>query len=518
MASGVAIAPRRSAALFALLAIAMVIASYVFVIILAAGCVYLPYWIIENAEHLPGQIFLLLLGGIVIAGAMLWSLVPRRDKFEPPGPLLERDSHPRLFAELDRIAASLNEAIPGEVYLIGQVNAFVADRGGILGFGSRRIMAIGLPLLATLTVSEFRGVLAHEFAHYYSGDTKLGPFVYKTQSAMIRTFQNIGSIQELSRIGIISLLYSVVTVVLKNYFILFLRVTNFVSRKKEYRADELACTVAGADPFIQGLRKIHGAGMAWAPFWNTEVLPMLNQSCLPSISDGFAQFLRAPEIALQIAEALGKEIEEGKVDPYDTHPPLRDRIAAIEQLTVAPTEQACEVALSLLDTTEAAELQFLAFVNPRLEKESLRRVSWDEVGPGVTIPLWTAMVAEYSSLLQGIKAESVPDLIQRLPEIGSRISDPKGVLLAPQQRAQRASHLVASALALALLDKGWRLETKPGEFYFYRGTEKANVFTLIEELCTGKVSRDTWVAKCAQMGITGSLLVPTETPIPAGLG
>ena len=518
MASGVAIAPRRSAALFALLAIAMVIASYVFVIILAAGCVYLPYWIIENAEHLPGQILLLLLGGIVIAGAMLWSLVPRRDKFEPPGPLLKRASHPRLFAELDRIAASLNEPLPSEVYLIGQVNAFVADRGGILGFGSRRIMAIGLPLLAILTISEFRGVLAHEFGHYYSGDTKLGPFVYKTQSAMIRTFQNIGSLQELSRIGIISLLYSVVTVVLKNYFILFLRVTNFVSRKKEYRADELACTVAGADPFIQGLRKIHGAGMAWAPFWNTEVLPMLNQSCLPSISDGFAQFLRAPEIAVQIAEAIGKEIEEGKVDAYDTHPPLRDRIAAIERLTVAPTEQTCEVALSLLDTTEAAELQFLAFMNPRLEEESLRRVSWDEVGPAVTIPLWKSMVAEYSSLLQGIKAESVPDLIQRLPEIGSRISDPKGVLLAPQQRAQRARHLVASALALALLDKGWRLETKPGQFYFYRGTEKANVFTLIEELCTGKVGRDTWVANCAQMGITGSLLVPTETPIPAGLG
>jgi hypothetical protein len=77
MAATVEIAPRRSVALFALLAILMVIASYVFVIALAAACVYLPYWVIKNAEHAPGQILLLLLGGVVIAGAMLWSLIPR---------------------------------------------------------------------------------------------------------------------------------------------------------------------------------------------------------------------------------------------------------------------------------------------------------------------------------------------------------------------------------------------------------------------------------------------------------
>src|SRR5260370_39910905 len=119
------IAPRRSVALFALLAIAMVIASYVFVIVLAAACVYLPYWIIENAEHAPGQILLLLLGGIVIPGAMLWSLVPRRDTFQPPCPLLQPASHPRRFAALDAIAASLNEPLPRHVALVGLVNAVV---------------------------------------------------------------------------------------------------------------------------------------------------------------------------------------------------------------------------------------------------------------------------------------------------------------------------------------------------------------------------------------------------------
>jgi heat shock protein HtpX len=174
--------------------------------------------------------------------------------------------------------------------------------------------------------------------------------------------------------------------------------------------------------------------MAWPAYWNTEVIPVLNQSCMPAIGDGFARFLVVPEIALQMAEGIGKEIDEGKTDPYDTLPPLRDRIAAIEQLTIAANEQNGALALSLLDTPEDAELQLIAFANPNLEKASLRRVGWDEIGPAVTIPRWKSTVAEYASLLQGITAEAVPDFIQKLPEIGSRMRDPKGTLLTHSER------------------------------------------------------------------------------------
>ena len=53
-------------------------------------------------------------------------------------------------------------------------------------------MAVGLPLLSVLNISEFRGLVAHEFGHYYSGDTSIGPWVYKTQAAMIHSFQSTG--------------------------------------------------------------------------------------------------------------------------------------------------------------------------------------------------------------------------------------------------------------------------------------------------------------------------------------
>jgi heat shock protein HtpX len=506
------IAPRRSVALFALLAITMVVVSYVVIVLLAAACVYLPYLAFTSTEHPPAQLGLLVLGGIVVGATILWSLVPRREKFEAPGLLLEPPAHPRLFAELHSIAAALNEPLPREVYLIGQVNAFVADRGGIIGFGSRRVMGIGLPLLSSLTVSEMRAVLAHEFAHYYSGDTRMGPWVYKTQSAMIRAFRNIGSLGELGRIAALQFMNMVATFILKWYFIFFLRVINFVSRKKEYRADELASLVAGAEPLVQGLRKIHGASMAWGPYWNSEVVPVLNQGCKPAIADGFSRFLAAPQIEVQVTKGIEREIAEGKTEPYDTHPPLRDRIAAIEKLDAEPGEKDAELAISLLEQPESTELQFLELANPNLAKNSLRQVGWDEIGRTVTIPSWKAAVGEYAPMMQGITAGALPEVVKRLPQMGSKIRDPRGMLLTPQQRSQRAGQLLGMALGLALLEKGWELEAQPGNFYLHRGAQRINVQALMDELVEGKASPEEWMKTCHELGIADlALALPIES-------
>jgi heat shock protein HtpX len=82
--------------------------------------------------------------------------------------------------------------LPQDVYLIPEVNAWVARRGGVMGFGSRRAKGLGLSLLQILTVSQFRAVLAHEVGHYYGGDTRLGPWVYKARTAMVRTLLGLG--------------------------------------------------------------------------------------------------------------------------------------------------------------------------------------------------------------------------------------------------------------------------------------------------------------------------------------
>lgn len=490
--------------LFAILAILMVVVSYLFILALAAACIYLPYLLLFTAGGT--QSLLLLLFGVAIAGGLLWSLVPRADNFKPPGPELTRAQHPRLFAEIDAIAASLNEPMPSEVYLIGEVNAFVADRGGVLGFGSRRVMGLGLPLLSVLSIAQFRAVLAHEFAHYYGGDTSLGPWVYKTKMAMIRTFQAVGSLSKLARFWVLVIMYMIVTTILKWYFLLFMRAINLVSRRQEYRADELACLVAGRESLIGGLRIIRGTAPAWQPYWNTEVSPVLNSGSMPGLGDGFARFVSAPGIAQKIEENVQKELREGKVGPYDTHPPLRERIAAAQSLPTVSALQASPQddtapASTLLDRREDAELGFIHALNPDVPRGSLRCVSWDQVANLVTVPGWRSAAKEFGAAFRGLAVANMHDALPKLPTVGANMPDPKGRLLTPAQRTQRAGHVLAVGLALALLDNGWNLEVAPGMFHFQKGSEQLNPFITVQQMVEGKLVREAWATRSRELGI-----------------
>lgn len=497
----ITIPPRRSLALFAALAMLMVLLSYIFILLLAAACVYIPFLIIVNAASF--QTFALLAAGVIVAGSMIWSLVPRRDHFVAPGLPLEHASHPRLFAELELIAAALREPLPTEVYLIGDANAWVADRGGIMGFGSRRVMGLGLPLLAALNISQFRAILAHEFAHYYGGDTKLGPWLHRTQMAMIRTFQNLGSVGTTMRVALMQLLYYIVFGILKAYWRLFLRAINFVSRRQEFRADELACIVAGPEALISGLRGVHGAALAWPSFLRTEVVPMFEMGCLPSMTSGFAQFLAAPSILQQVLNGIDTRIREEKTQPYDSHPPLRDRVAAASRLSVPSPPREIESALVLLDNVGDEEVRFLKAMHPDLMQKELKPVSWEEKGTAVLIPYWRRFVSEYSNLLEGTTIGNLMESLGRLPQIAPRIRDPKGMLLTPEQRIERARSLLAMAFALALVNNGWRLHSGPGEFHMDCGDERLNPFDVTTKLSDGAITKDAWTERCRELGIEG---------------
>jgi Zn-dependent protease with chaperone function len=493
------IAPRRSLALFALLSILMVIASYVVIVLLAVACVVGPYFLATHSRN--AQVWVLFLGGIVVAGTLLWSIVPRWEKFEAPGLPLERVEHPRLFAEIDDIAAALNEPLPKQVFLVGSANAFVSNVGGFFGIGGRRILGIGLPFLSMLTIPEFRAVLAHEFAHYYGGDTRLGPLVYRAQKSIILVFQNMGKIGVIGRIGILRMLHYAVTTTMEVYFRFFLRVINFISRRREFRADELACLVVGVAPMKAGLRKIHGGGMAWPTYWSSEIAPVLKQGCLPAIGKGFAQFLAAPQIALQVEQAIVKEIFQGKTEPFDTHPPLWQRLAAIEKLDTSSGQDESPLASELFEKPEALERQFLEFVDPRFREMGLRFVSWDEVGRTVLIPSWRELMAEHASLFQGVTVGSLPEVLRRLPQMTSQIPNPEGMLLSGDQRVQRGMYLMGVGLALTLVEHGWELDAEPGTFRIFRGAEDLNPYQAVQALIDGKTSAQEWEKRCAELGI-----------------
>jgi heat shock protein HtpX len=217
----------------AVLAVGLMFGFYALALGLAGALLWVPYAVFNYAGRIPAKLALSCLAGAAI---ILWSVMPRRDRFEAPGPELEPTKHPRLFQMIRGVASATKQEMPADVYLVGDMNAWVAHRGGLMGLGARGIMGLGLPLLQTLTVSELRAVLAHEFGHYHGGDTKLGRFVYGTRTAIGRTLENLGHHGSILQFPFIW------------YGKLFLRVSHAVSRRQELAADRLAAHVVGARP------------------------------------------------------------------------------------------------------------------------------------------------------------------------------------------------------------------------------------------------------------------------------
>jgi Zn-dependent protease with chaperone function len=482
---------------------------------MAAACLYLPYLLLTQT-HWGSQAILLFLCGVIMSGTLVWSVVPRRDRFSAPGPRLDASCHPRLFTEVNRLATALDEPLPQEVYLIPEVNAWVAERGGLMGFGSRRVMGLGLPLLQILTVSQFRAVLAHEFGHYYGGDTRLGPWVYKTRMAMVRALVGLGQpsalMSAVTQAAVARLAYHVVTRTLVAYWNLFLRTTQLVSRRQEYRADEIACYVVGSHSLVEGLQRIHRGSAALAAYGN-EVGRILSAGYRPPIAEGFAQFIAANNVRQALDSQLEKELVQPHTSPYDSHPPLRDRLLAAGPLPSGNRPENDPAAISLLEDVTGLEIQMLELLNPKKPVASLKPARWENISSDVYVPEWKSFVEPYAGLLAGLTPRSLPEAVKGLREMGSHIRDPKGMLLTPEQRAQRAANLLGAALSLALVDSGWELHAEPAQLHLQRGAVQLDPFLVVSELARGTLTGEAWLERAKALGIEDLRLDRLSPPV-----
>jgi Zn-dependent protease with chaperone function len=502
---------RRSLAVWSTLALAMAGFSYVLTVLLAALCVYGP-WLLVKREADIGSVVLLIFG-VMISLTMLWSLIPRIDRFEPPGPRLDSARHPRLFAEIHAVAGTLSQPAPADVYLIADVNAWVAQRGGLFGFGSRRVMAVGLPLFPLLTVGELRAVLAHEFAHYYGGDTSLGQWVHIARMAMAKALIRLTEesplqtvLRLLGLVGFVRLAHWAVVLLLSGYWRLFLRATNVLSRRQELRADELAALAAGSAQLASGLRRIEGVEEALAGFWEDEMLPALLAGLRPPFAEGFIYRLRSPLIAERLAANLQRQLAHPQRSSDDTHPPLSDRLAALASGAAADPGPSGAVGLdtpaaTLLNDLDAIEMELMRTLLPDLRVDQLQPVGWSSVGERIYVERWRGMARAYASLVNGWTVADLPSALDRVPEMAGRIRDPEGTLLTREQRAQRVRDFLAESLALALFDAGWTLHARPGEVLLRRDGETLDPYREVAAIGASLVARFSWSTRAHALGI-----------------
>lgn len=478
----------------ALLSLGLMIGFYALALGVSAALLYIPYAEWYYADRIHGNILVFCVLGAI---AILSSIVPRADRFVAPGPRLDAHTQPQLFQAIDRIATLTGQKMPAEVYLVPNVNAWVADRGGVMGFGSRRVMALGLPLLQLLSVAQLRAVIAHEFGHFHAGDTRLGPWVYRTRVAIARTLQSLhGSV--LQQLFIL-------------YGKLFLRVSHAVSRKQEFAADRLAARTVGGNALIDGLKKIHGAAAVFDSYWRSEVAPVLHNGYRPPITEGFGRFFRAERVVKAVDGHIAHELAEGKADGYDTHPSLRERIAATQDFARDEHPGESDSALSLLRNVDALELELLQAISA--EASGLKLLEWEETGSTVYIPLWKKAAAWHAHALAGFTVARLPEVVKAAGSAAAAAQPAQEEPAGTDEDKAKALFATAAALAIALVRRGWQMPIQLGEPVTLEcnGVE-VQPFDMVHALADGTMSIEAWRDLCERAGISDLELISVDAP------
>jgi Zn-dependent protease with chaperone function len=475
----------------ALLALVLMGGFYALAVAIAGALFAIPYFEWVELRHVTPKLALAcIVGGLTI----LWAVLPRPDRFEAPGPRLLPSEHPQLFALIERVALATSQAMPVEVYLVHDMNAFVAQRGGVMGLGSRRIMGLGLPLLQAMDVTQLEAVLAHEFGHYHGGDVKLGPWIYKTRAAIIRTVVTLA--ERGARILHKPFVW---------YGKLFLRITHAISRRQEHAADALAASVVGAKPLVDGLKLVHGGAIGFAIYWREDVLPALEAGFRPPLLAGFSRFLGVPRAKELMDGAIDEALAGGESDPYDTHPPLRERIAALAGFAeLAPGTQADpRPALTLLRAGEDLERSLLmAMARDPARVSALVPVAWDEVGERVYAKSWQGIFDRARPHLGGLLLANIPAQAEFFAGFARKLAGSEADGAPVEALASFGASQLAGALAHHLARAGWAVTALPGEpVALAKDGARIEPFTRLVGLAAGRVTLDEWRADCAAAGI-----------------
>lgn len=214
-----------------------------------------------------------------------------------------------IYGSVQEIAQRLHITMP-EVWIYNSPdpNAFATGPSK-----NNAMVAVSTGLLQNLKEQEVKGVLAHEMGHVFNGDMfsttvlagLMNTFVYYISNFVSQMIAQPSQDREEGSAGnpiLAMVVYFFLQIVLS---FLAMIVIGWHSRRREFAADAFSAKVYGKDSMIGALRGID----RW-----------VNR----------AQFEYASQDALATMKIAGKS--SGFMHLFATHPPIEERIAALERL------------------------------------------------------------------------------------------------------------------------------------------------------------------------------------------
>jgi hypothetical protein len=201
-----------------------------------------------------------------------------------------------------------------------------------------------------------------------------------------------------------------------------------------------------------------------------------------------------------MSKHLDEELKSAKADPYDTHPPLKERIAAVRHLPPGGATADDPPAITLLDHIPALEQELISSLAGPDAAGKLKPIDWPDVCAQVYVPQWTSLVKANVAGLKGITPESLPKWAADMRTFEGRFGrTPSGHSL--------AAGVTGAALILLLIRKGGQPDAAPGkDVSITLGKVKVEPFGVLQSLAAGKIAPSGWQQQCVELGIEGAEL------------
>lgn len=352
----------------AVLAIVVFLISYTILFLFAIGlagiCVYAGLAIIVSHPSFLTIVLGLGLGSLgVFVLIFLMKFLFSSKKFDRSHLVeIQRADHPELFGMIDEIVQKVGTNFPKKVYLSADVNAsvFYDSNFWSMFLPIKKNLQIGLGLVNTLTKSELKAVLAHEFGHFSQKSMKVGSYVYHVNQVIFNLlFENDGYEKMIERWGNISGYFSIfnflavkivkgIQWILGKLYGLVNKTYMGLSREMEFHADQIAALVAGSQPMASALMRISLADSSLGAVFSlydlkkndhivsknvfpeqTRVMNFLAEKNQVPTKAGF------PQVALEEWNRLNRSKLVIK-DQWASHPSTEDRVEEIEKTNAKP--------------------------------------------------------------------------------------------------------------------------------------------------------------------------------------
>lgn len=356
---------------------------YLLLIILATGlAIASAYGGIAIIMAAPGFFTIVIGIGLLGLGIMvlffLIKFIFAVSRFDKSGSIeIKEADHPKLFAFIRQLTNDTQTPFPKRIYLSPEVNACVFYDSGFwsMFLPVKKNLQIGLGLVNSVNLSEFKAVMAHEFGHFSQRSMKLGAFVYNVNKVIYNMlFENTSygrSLQKWASVSDYFSIFAMVTAkivtgiqyVLREMYGLINKNYLSLSREMEFHADAVAASVSGSDNCISALRRIELAGALYG-----STIEKCNELYKEKFITGnvyhnqhymLKQYAELYKLPLQndlpvVSEEFLQTVNTNRVnfkDQWASHPSLEERAKHLSQLAVQ-ADRRQESAWELFDNVE----------------------------------------------------------------------------------------------------------------------------------------------------------------------